>query len=186
MRSRSYRRLPTRALACLAAALVLVAAPAQAETGKSELFAREALRICVDTRAEPEAVRALAVAENWTAIDPALVPFKASMVRSGKTRSEDRRYQRAHGWLIEKEGLAITVGLFDIEGEPRLKQCEATALDLDASAVDGVLRSDGRLRGGSPMPGTKSALYTYSGENVRITYLVGDIGDKLLHVFIAN
>ena len=175
-----------RTAAALACALVLAASPAAAEPGQSELFAREALRICVATAAEPAAVRDLAAAESWTAIDPALVPIKTKLVRGGEKKKDDRVYTRANAWLVEKEGLALTVGLFDVDGLPRLKQCEVTATGLDSAAVDAAIKADGRLRGGSAMPGLASSLYAYSGDDIRATYLASDTGTKLLHAFMVN
>jgi hypothetical protein len=177
--------MPARTAALLVVGL-LMASPASADPGPSELFASEALRICVATAAEPAAVRDLAIAENWTAIDPALVPIKTRLVRGGKKKKDDRTYTRANAWRVEKEGLALTVGLFDVDGLPRLKQCEVTAMDLNSAAVDAAIRADGRLRGGSTIPGLASGLYTYSGDNIRATYIASDTGSKLLHAFMVN
>jgi hypothetical protein len=170
----------------LGATAIPAVAAAQTAEAESSLFAREARRICVDTAAEPAGVRALAAAENWTVIDPALVPVKASLVRGGKKKSKDQRFERASAWLVEKEGLSLTIGLFDIPGEPRLKQCEAVAWDLDVEAVDHALRADGRLDASPSMPGLESSLRSYSAPGVRIIYLAGDTGTKVLHTFIVN
>jgi hypothetical protein len=180
----STKALAARACAALA---LLLAAPAsgQPEQDKSALFAAEALRICVDTAAAAAPVRQLAAAEKWTAIDPASVPVKGKFTLGGKKRSQDRVIQRAAAWTYEKNGLAVTVGLFDEPGEPRVRQCELMAWDLDFAAVERGLKADPRVTGGGDM-GLPMRMFSVKDPPLRLSYLAGDTGSRMLHSISVN
>jgi hypothetical protein len=170
-----------------AALAVLLAVPAagQPEHDKSALFAAEALRICVDTAAAAAPVRQLAAAEKWTAIDPASVPVKSKFTLAGKKRSQDRVFQRAAAWTFEKEGLAVSVGLFDEPGEPRVKQCELIAWDLDFAAVERGLKADPRVKGGEDM-GLPIRTFSLGPPPLTLSYLASDAGTRMLHSISVN
>jgi hypothetical protein len=172
--------------ACAALALVL-AAPAfgQPEQDRSALFAAEALRICVDTAASAAPVRQLAAAEKWTAIDPASAPVKSKFTLGGKKRSQDKVFQRAAAWTFEKNGLAVTVGLFDAPGEPRVRQCELMARDLDFAAVERGLKADPRVTGGEDM-GLPMRMFSVKDPQLRLSYLASDTGTRMLHSISVN
>jgi hypothetical protein len=172
--------------ACAALGLVL-ATPAfgQPEQDKSALFAAEALRICVDTAAAAAPVRQLAAAEKWVAIDPASAPVKSKFTLGGKKRSQDRVFQRASAWTFEKNGLAVTVGLFDEPGEPRVKQCELMAWDLDFAAVERGLKADPRVKGGEDM-GLPMRMFSIADPPLRLSYLASDAGSQMLHSISVN
>lgn len=172
--------------ACMALGLVLAApANAQPESEKSALFAAEALRICVDTAAAAAPVRQLAAAEKWTAIDPASAPVKSKFTLGGKKRSQDRAFQRAGAWTFEKNGLVFTVGLFDEPGEPRVRQCELMAWDLDFAAVERGLKADPRVTGGEDQ-GLPMRMFSVKDPPLRLNYLAGDAGIRMLHSISVN
>lgn len=178
------KAIATRACAVLALTL---AAPAsgQPEQDKSALFAAEALRICVDTAAAAAPVRQLAAAEKWIAIDPASMPVKSKVTLGGKKRSQDRVFQRAAAWTFEKSGLEVTVGLFDAPGEPRVRQCELTAWDLDFAAVERGLKADPRVTGGENL-GLPTRMFSIKGLPLTLSYLAGDGGTRMLHSISVN
>ena len=176
------------AATCACAALGLLwatPADAQPEPDKSALFAAEALRICVDTAAAAPRVRELATAEKWIAIDPASVPVKSRFTLGGKKRSQDRVFQRAAAWTFEKNGLAITVGLFDAPGEPRVRQCELMARGLDFAAVERGLKADPRVKGGEDQ-GLPIRMYSIADPPLRLSYLASDAGTQMLHSISVN
>lgn len=178
----------TRSAAGAGAAIgLLLTAPASAqpEPDKSALFAAEALRICVDTAAAAAPIRQLAAAEKWTAIDPASVPVKSKFTLGGKKRSQDRVFQRAAAWTFEKNGLAVTVGLFDEPGEPRVKQCELIAWDLDFAAVERGLKADSRVKGGGDM-GLPIRTFSIGPPPLTLNYLASDAGSRMLHSISVN
>jgi hypothetical protein len=171
---------------CTCAALGLFgAAPAAAQQDKSALFAAEALRICVDTAAVAAPIRQLAAAEKWTAVDPASVPVKSKFTLAGKKRSQDRAFQRAAAWTFEKDGLAVTVGLFDEPGEPRVKQCELIAWDLDFASVERGLKADPRVKGGEDM-GLPIRNFSIGPPPLTLNYLASDAGTRMLHSISVN
>jgi hypothetical protein len=186
-------RLPASIAACAAAALLTGAATAaqparepsitadRQETPASAIFAREALRICIDTAADPSAIRGLAGTENWSPTDPSSVPVKSRVTVGGEKKGQERVFERAAAWTLEKEGVALTVGLFDAPDLPRAgKQCELMAWDLDATAVAAAFKSDPRLRDES-VPGFPVKLYAVTGTPLHITYVPGDQGSRVLH-----
>ena len=173
----------TKALAACLGFVLATSAAAQPED-KSARFAAEALRICVDTAAAAAPVRQLAAAEKWTAIDPASVPVKSKFTLGGKKRSQDRVFQRAAAWTFEKDGLAVTVGLFDEPGEPRVRQCELIAWDLDFAAVERGLKADPRVTGGEDM-GLPMRIFSVKGP-LRLSYLASDAGSRMLHSISVN
>jgi hypothetical protein len=182
--SRSTMGMATRAFAAL---VMVLAAPAsgQAEQDKSALFAAEALRICVDTAASAAPVRQLAAAEKWTAIDPASVPVKSKFTLGGKKRSQDKVFQRASAWTFEKNGLAMTVGLFDAPGEPRVRQCELIAWDLDFAGVERGLKADPRVKGGEDM-GLPTRMFSIGPPPLTLNYLASDAGTRMIHSISVN
>ena len=172
--------------ACAALGFVLAApAAGQPEQDKSALFAAEALRICVDTAAAAAPIRQLAAAEKWTAIDPASAPVKSKITLGGKKRSQDRVFQRASAWTFQKNGLAVTVGLFEEPGEPRVKQCELMAWDLDFAAVERRLRADPRVQGGENL-GLPMRMFSVKDPPMRLSYLFSDAGTRMLHSISVN
>jgi hypothetical protein len=152
----------------------------------STLFADEALRICIDTAANPQAIRRLASDEHWAAIDPATVPARNRIVLKGKKKSQDRVIERTAAWTVEKQGLTLTVGMFDIPDVPRLgHQCELMAWDLDASAVEAALKSDPRLKDQS-LPDFPLKAYAVAGTSLNVSYVPGDQGSRVLHAFTVQ
>jgi hypothetical protein len=157
----------------------------QAEPDKSAAFAAEALRICVDTAAAAAPVRALAAAEQWTPVDPASLPVKSKFTIGAKKRSQSRVFERAAAWTFEKEGLSMTVGLFDAPDEPRVRQCEVMAWDLDFAAVERGLKADPRVQGGEDM-GLPIRNFHVADPQLRIDYLASDAGSRMLHSIRVN
>jgi hypothetical protein len=181
-------KVSTRTVAGAGAVIgLLLAAPAfgQPQQDKSALFAGEALRICVDTGAAAAPVRQLAAAEKWTPIDPASFPVKSKFTLGGKKRSQDRVFQRAAAWTFEKDGVAVTVGLFDEPGEPRVKQCELIAWDLDFAAVERGLKADPRVKGGEDM-GLPMRMFSIGPPPLTLNYLASDAGTRMLHSISVN
>jgi hypothetical protein len=174
----------------LAALLLLVgaAAPSAAQgPDPSAAFAREALRICVDTGRDPVAIRKLAADEKWTPVDPLSLPARNRVVLGGKKKNQDRVFQRTAAWTVTKEGLALSIGLFDVpEALNGGRQCEVMAWDLDAGAVDAAFRADPRLKDQS-MPGLPLKNYVAAGPPpLGLTYIPGDMGTKVLHVLTVR
>lgn len=169
----------------LAALLLAVQAAPAAGPDKSAVFAAEALRICVDTAAAAGPVRALAAAEQWSPVDPASLPVKSRFTLRGKKRSQDRVIERAAAWTFDKEGLSITVGLFDAPDDPRVRQCEVMARDLDFAAVERGLKADSRVRGGGDM-GLPIRNFSTSSPPLTINYLASDTGSRMLHSISVN
>jgi|GEM_PF-2186600 len=168
-------------LSLVALLLAAQAAPvAPAELDKSAVFAAEALRICVDTAAAAGPVRALAAAEQWTPVDPASLPVKSKFTLGGKKRSQNRVFERDAAWTFEKNGLSLTVGLFDAPDEPRVRQCELMAWDLNFAAVERGLKADARVQGGEDM-GLPIRNFSTSNPLLRINYLASDTGSRMLH-----
>ena len=159
---------------------------AAAESSASDRFAAEAVRICVETRADPAAVRALAAAEGWTALDPATVPSKSSITLEGKKKKDNRTFNRNQAWTIEKAGVAMTVGLFDFPEAPNVRQCDLLGWDLDFDSVDAAFRADSRFSGGSAGPGLPIRMYSVSGVRASVSYLKSDTGTKQIHAVSVN
>ncbi|MEG3123427.1 hypothetical protein [Sphingomonas sp. GB1N7] len=178
------RVLPIAFLIALAQPVVI---SAQDASTASTAFVGEMLRICVDTKNDPAAIRALATSGNWTLIDPATVPAKNRVVVRGKKKGEDRVYQRSAAWRYERDGLPMVVAIFDIPDlVPRLgRQCEVMAWDLDSAQVDAAIRADARMSDDS-IQGFPMKAYRAAALNLSIDYIAGDIGSKVLHAFTVR
>ena len=179
----------TQSLGLLAAGCASVASPAAAQDKAASAAAvREMVRVCVDTAAAPDAVRALATAEGWQPTDPLAVPAKNRIVIRGKKKGEDRVYERSSAWTYSKGGADLTVGLFDHPDlpEPLRKQCEIIAWDLDPAAVDAAILADSRLVAEPSMPGLPVKDYALRDSRLRINYISSDAGSKQIHVFKIN
>ena len=159
---------------------------AAADAPASAQFAAEAVRICVETRADPAAVRQLAQAEGWTVADPATVPGKSSIVLEGKKKKDNRTFNRNHSWTVQKGGATYSVGLFDFPDEPRVRQCDLIGWDLDFEAVDAAFRADARFRGGDAGSKLPFRMYSVSGARASVSYLQSDTGTKQLHLVTVN
>jgi hypothetical protein len=149
-------------------------------------FAAEAIRICVETRADPAVVKALAQAEGWTTIDPATGPGKSSVVIEGKKKKDKRTFERNVAWTVSKGEAAFTVGLFDFPEAANVRQCDLIAWDLDFDAVDAAFRADVRFKGNS---GTELPfrMYRVAGPApASVSYLSSDTGTKQLHLVTVN
>lgn len=159
---------------------------AAADTPASAQFAAEAVRICVETRADPAAVRQLAEAEGWAVADPATAPAKSSIVLGAKKKKDDRTFTRNRAWTLQRGGSTFTVGLFDFPDEPRVRQCQLAGWDLDFAAVDAALRADPRFRSDSSYPNLPLRMYSVAGVGGSVTYVQSDTGTKQLHVLTVN
>lgn len=168
-------------------ALAVVGATAAAAEGVSRdaRFAAEAVRICIDTSAQPAAVRELAASGQWAVRDPAALPIQTRMVLAAKRKKDRRTFTRTHAWTLEKDGLEMTVGLFDIPDQPKLKQCELVAWDLDHAAVDAAFKADTRFTGDF-IEGLPIRNYSVAGPEVRVAYMKSDMGTKSVHVVTVN
>jgi hypothetical protein len=170
--------------------LLLAAAASPAATqdaGPSAAFAHEALRICVDTGRDPAAIRKLAADEKWTPVDPLSLPARNRVILGGKKKSQDRIFQRTAAWTVTKDGVALSIGLFDVpEVTNGGRQCEVMAWDLDAKAVDAAFRADPRLNDQS-VPEFPLKNYAVAGPPpLGLTYIPGDMGAKVLHVLTVR
>jgi hypothetical protein len=166
--------------------LVGLLAAAAPDAPVSAQFAAEAVRICVETRADPAAVRQLAEAEGWMVADPATAPGKSSIVLGAKKKKDDRTFTRNRAWTLQKGGSTFTVGLFDFPDEPRVRQCQLAGWDLDFAAVDSALRADGRFRADSSIPNLPFRMYSVSGVRASVTYIQSDTGTKQLHALTVS
>lgn len=156
-------------------------APAPAE------FAAEVLRICVDTGADPAAVKALAQAEGWTSADPSTTPGKSSIVIEGKKKKDNRTFERNLAWTVSKGEAAFTVGLFDFPDQPSVRQCDLIAWDLDFEATDAAFRASPRFGGGDSGTALPFRMYRVSGPPAAsVSYLSSDTGTKQLHLVTVN
>jgi hypothetical protein len=166
-----------------AAADVASAGTAQAPD-PSVRFAAEALRICIDTRAVAASVRRLAAAEGWTVTDAASLPSEHSITVGG---SPNITYHPSDVWTLERDGLPLTVLVYDIASEPTVKHCEVAAWDLDSEAVDRALKSDPRVRGGFvERPGLPFRRYEVRRPRQIFRYGSGERDSRTLHVVTAH
>ncbi|MBU0774484.1 MAG: hypothetical protein KKA44_15540 [Alphaproteobacteria bacterium] len=146
-----------------------------ADLSASARFAAEAKRICVNLRADPAAVKRLAEAEGWSVEDPAAAPGKSpTYIFNGKA------YTRTNVWSIPHGPATYWVGLFDIPGQPAVRDCSLIAWDLDFDAVDSA------VRGGKSTPNGTSRdlpvrMYRLPNQDM-VTYSWSGIGTKRLHV----
>jgi hypothetical protein len=172
----------------------LVSAPAQAggddvvaqSEAASATVAHEMIRVCVDTAASPEAIRALAGQEGWKAVDPTSLPLRSSITIKGKKKGEDRVYSRSSAWNYTRDAVELTIGLFDYPDLPpgTQKQCEVIAWDLDADAVDKAIVGDPRISAEpSLFPGLPMKDYRVRSASLKINYVASDAGSKMVHVF---
>ncbi|WP_439568774.1 hypothetical protein [Sphingopyxis sp.] len=166
-------------------------APAVAQdkvASASATAARELMRVCVDTAASPAAVRALAASEGWQTVDPLSLPVKNRVVVNGKKKSEDRVYTRNSAWTYTRDGVELTIGLFDYPDLPQQmqSQCEVMAWDLDSTALDEALLGDARVSAEASFPGLPLKNYRVSGANLNIRYVASDAGSKMIHSFTVN
>ena len=165
----------------IAAAALLLAAPAAsaiAPAEKSALFAREAMRICVDT--EAAGLRPLAQAERWTVISPSLV---RSHTRTTTSTGEVRP---AAAWQVQKAGLAFTVSLVEMPGGLLFRsRCEIGAWDLDLGAAHATFTADPRLKDRS-QPGWPIKQYEMEKPRLSIVYEAGELDGRVLHTFAAE
>jgi hypothetical protein len=178
------RRGMSSGLGALALAFAsATAAPAQAPD-LSARFAAEALRICIDTRAAAAPVRQLAAAEGWTRADAGSLPGEHSITMGG---TPNVTYHPSDIWTVDKDGLALTVLVYDIAQHPKTKHCEVSAWDLDSAAVDRALKSDPRVKGGFfERPGLPMRRYEVRKTRQIFRYGAGEKDKRSLHVLMAH
>ena len=158
-------------------------APANAQD-PSARFASEALRICIDTRAAAASVRQLAAAEGWTRIDAKALPGEHSITMGGRPNVT---YYPSDIWTFDKDGLALTILVYDIAKHPKAKHCEVFAWDLDSDAVDRALKSDPRVKGGFfERPGLPLRRYEVKKPRQIFRYGAGEKDSRTLHVLTAH
>ncbi|HEX8380466.1 MAG TPA: hypothetical protein VF619_07960 [Allosphingosinicella sp.] len=157
-------------------------APALAQE-PSARFAAEALRICVGTRAAPAAVRQLAAAERWMPADSKALPGESSITVGG---NPNVTYRPSNVWTLDKDGLPLTVLIYDVPARPKMRHCEISAWDLDSDAVDRALKSDPRVKGGFLEPGAGMRRYSVKKPNQIFRYGAGKRDSRTIHVLMAH
>ncbi|HEX6375175.1 MAG TPA: hypothetical protein VFZ91_05600 [Allosphingosinicella sp.] len=153
----------------------------------SARFAAEALRICIDTRAAAASVRQLAAAERWTPIDSKSLPGESSITMGDQKLRRNVTYYPSDVWTFDRDGLALTVLVYDIPDRPKVKHCEVMAWDLDSAAVDRALKSDPRVKGGFfERPGLPFRRYDVKKPRTIFRYGSGAKDSRTLHVLSAG
>lgn len=161
---------------------VAVAEPVDA----GSVFAREALRICVDTAADPAAIRALAAREGWTAVDPLSLPAKNRVRVQTRKNGPEQVFERTAAWTATKDGVVLSIGLFDVPQLPTAgRQCELMAWDIDPKPIEDSLRSDARLKDQS-FRGLPLKTYALQGSPLTVTYVHSPAAGKVLHAFTVR
>lgn len=161
-----------------------VPAAVQPEQDRSARFATEALRICIDTRAAAASVRQLAAAEGWTRTDAKALPGQSSITMGGRPNVT---YYPSDIWTFDKQGLPLTVLVYDIARHPKVRHCEVYAWDLDSHAVDRALKSDPRVKGGFfERPGLPFRRYDVKKPSQIFRYGAGEKDSRTLHVLTAH
>lgn len=158
------------------------AAPAHSQE-PSVRFAAEALRICVGTRAAAASVRQLAAAERWTAADLKALPGESSITVGG---SPNVTYRPSDVWTFDKDGLSVTVLVYDVPARPKMRHCEVSAWDLDSDIVDRALKSDSRVKGGFLEPGSGMRRYSVKKPSQIFRYGAGKRDSRTIHVLMAH
>jgi len=170
------------------AACALGAPAAHAQDSASVVAVRELSRICIDTAAAPDAIRALAAAEGWQPTDPVALPVKNRIVIQGQKKGEKREYTRSAAWTVTRDGVALTIGLYDHPELPGMlrQSCELMAWDLDTAAVSAALAANGRLREESSIPGLPLKDYRVANTALALHYVASDAGSKMIHAFTVQ
>jgi hypothetical protein len=174
--------LHLRGLLLGAVAASASASPAQGQD-LSARFAAEALRICIDTRAAAASVRQLAAAEGWAKAEAGSLPRESSITVGG---NPNVTYRPSNVWTFDKEGLAMTVLVYDVPARPKMRHCEVSAWDLDSDAVDLALKSDPRVKGGFLEPGAGMRRYSVKKPSRIFRYGAGKQDSRTIHVLMAN
>ena len=146
-----------------------------ADPTASARFAAEAKRICIRLRADPAAVKRLAEAEGWSVEEPALAPGKSPTYIFA-----DKAYTRTNVWSIPNGAATYWVGLFDIPGQPAVRDCSLIAWDLNFDAVDSAFRSGKSAPDGASRD-LPVRMYRLPNHDV-VTYSWSGIGTRRLHV----
>jgi hypothetical protein len=151
-----------------------LAAPAVAAPSPAVHFVGHAAKICLYSRANPAAVKKLAEAEGWTAVDPASAPGESPQyILGGKV------YTRTHAWRLQKGAATYWVALFDVPGQPKLRECSFMAWDMDFDAVDAVFTGSARAPDDAAR---KVPARMYQDPRGTIMYSWTGYGEKRLHV----
>lgn len=179
------RRMQIRsALAAIAIVLLFDSSALAQAPDRSARFAAEALRICIDTRAAAPAVRQLAAAEGWTATDAKALPSPSSITVGGRPNIT---YEPSNIWTVDKDGLALTVLVYDIPERSNVKHCQIFAWDLDSESVDRALKSDPRVIGGFfERPGVPLRRYEVKKPRRIFRYGAALKDSRTLHVVTAH
>ena len=164
----------------------LAGSPAAAQAAEPAVaFAREAARICLDTRADPAAVKGLAAAEGWTVADPKRLAVDTRLVVEGKRKKDRREVLRTHAWTFDAAGTAMTVGLIDSPDTPQVRQCELIAWDLGHDAVTAAFAADPRLEAGADQ-GLPFRMYRVAEPAASVSFMTSDMGSRLVHVVTVH
>ena len=170
----------------MAFAALSSAAAAQSQDASAR-FAAEALRICIDTRASAATVRQLAASEGWTATDLRALPGESSITMGDQKLRRNVTYYPSNVWILDKDGLALTISVYDIAERPKVKQCEVMAWDLNSAAVDRALKSDPQVKGGFfERPDLPLRRYSVKKPSSIFRYGAAERDSRTLHVLIAH
>ena len=155
-------------------------APAAPAAAPTSVFVREALRICVDTAAQPAKLRELAAREKWTAATPASVPTHAGVATgSGKVSP-------AALWKGEIDGLAFTITLYDTPGGLLFSsRCEIGAWGLDLDAAHAAFTAQEGFEDKS-QAGWPIKQYAVKKPPLSVVYAAGERDGGVLHTFTAE
>lgn len=139
-------RISLRAAVPALAISLAFASPVRAnQQNHSTLFAAEALRICIDTHANAASVQQLAEVEGWT-VTNAEALSNESMITVGGTPNVT--YYPSNYWTVDKDGLMLSILVYNIPKKEKVNHCEVIAWDLDSEAVHQALTDDPRVKGG--------------------------------------
>ena len=153
--------------------------PVAAPAGATATFAREALRICVDTAADPQAVRALAHAEKWAPLAPTAVESHGAVATSAGKLSP------SVAWSAAKDGLDYTISIYETRGGLLFSsRCDIAAWELDLDAAHAAFTADARIQDRSAA-GWPIKQYETQGPRLSIVYAAGERGARVLHTFEA-
>jgi hypothetical protein len=152
------------------------AEPAKGRATTEELFVGLSVVLCMQTGAEPSAVRKIATSKQWARANPESTPgVPPKFLVHGKA------YEPTDIWTFDLNGTTFWLSMFDIANEPALKYCSLKAYNLDSRAIDAGFNY-GANEGLPPdLSNAPVKQYRFKDYNGRATYLLRGTPDEILH-----